>query len=138
MKIAMHDDDCVADISCEFVEFCRKNGKVIARRIGPFFPARLLFPWALDRAQRGGRGPGGHCSANGDLQGMSALRRGKSSVRSMRDPICHGIDQDLLIVSGSFEKIIARVHASGLCYCKSRVSSSACRQLGDRGVHVSS
>ena len=35
-----------------------------------------------------------------------------------------------------FWKIIARVHASGLCDCKSRVSSSARRQLGDRGVHV--
>ena len=37
-----------------------------------------------------------------------------------------------------FWKRIAREHASGPCYCKSRVSSSACTQLDDRGVHVSS
>ena len=43
MQICMHGDNCIADISCEFSEFCRKNSRVIAQRIGPFPPARLLF-----------------------------------------------------------------------------------------------
>ena len=49
VKIAMHDDDYTADISCEFGEFCRKNGRVIAQRMGPICPDSLLFRWALDR-----------------------------------------------------------------------------------------
>ena len=42
VKIAMHDDDCTADISCEFGEFCKNNGRVIAQRIGLILPAPLL------------------------------------------------------------------------------------------------
>ena len=42
VKIVMHDDDCIEDISCEFGEFCKKNGRVIAQHIGPFLPAHLL------------------------------------------------------------------------------------------------
>ena len=55
VKIAMHDDDCIEDISCEFDEFCRKNGRVIAQHIGAICPARVLFRWAMDR----GAGPWG-------------------------------------------------------------------------------
>ena len=49
------DDNCIANISPKFGEFGRKNGRVIAQRIGPICPARLLFRWALDR----GAGPWG-------------------------------------------------------------------------------
>ena len=33
MKIGMQDDNCTADISSKFGEFCSKNGRVIAQRI---------------------------------------------------------------------------------------------------------
>ena len=54
VKIGTQDVNCIANISCEFGKFCKKNGKVIAQRIGPFLPARLLFACALERASRGG------------------------------------------------------------------------------------
>ena len=55
MKIGTQDDNCIANISPKFGEFGRKNGRVIAQRIGPICPARLLFRWALDK----GAGPWG-------------------------------------------------------------------------------
>ena len=55
----MQDDNCKADISAKFAEFCTKNGGVIAQRIGPFLPARLFLGCALDLAWRRGRGRGG-------------------------------------------------------------------------------
>ena len=78
LKIGMRDDDCIADISCEFGEFCRKNGRVIALRIGPFLPARLLFWFRSGQGRSGGRGRGGHCSRHGGLPGMFAAQSGKS------------------------------------------------------------
>ena len=78
LKIGMRDDDCIADISCEFGEFCRKNGRVIALRIGPFLPARLLFWFRSGQGRSGGRGRGGHCSRHGGLPGMLAAQSGKS------------------------------------------------------------
>ena len=46
VKIGMQDDNSIADISCEFGEFRKTNGRVIAQRIIPLLPARLLF-WVL-------------------------------------------------------------------------------------------
>ena len=58
VKIAMHDDDCIEDISCEFDEFCRKNGRIIAQRIEPFLPAHLLVGFRSGQAVEGA-GPWG-------------------------------------------------------------------------------
>ena len=92
----MPDDNCIADISLRFGEFCTKNGGVIAQRIGPFLPARLFFGCALEMAWRRGAGPWGHCSRHGGLQNISALQNGKSFVWSMRDPIWDATNQALL------------------------------------------
>ena len=78
LKIGMRDNDCIADISCEFGEFCGKNSRVIGLRIGPFLPARLLFWFRSGQGRSGGRGRGGHCSRHGGLPGMAAAQSGKS------------------------------------------------------------
>ena len=54
----MADDNCIADISPRFGEFCTNNGRVIAQRIGRILPARLFFGCALDMVWRRGRGRG--------------------------------------------------------------------------------
>ena len=59
MKIGMWDADCIADNSCEFVEFCKKNHRVIAKCIGQFLPARIFFGCSLERAWKGGGVMGG-------------------------------------------------------------------------------
>ena len=68
MKIAMHDDDCIEDISREFGEFCRKNGRVTAQRMGKFLAARLLFGTALDEAGEGGGAGGGTVADTGSAR----------------------------------------------------------------------
>ena len=59
MKIGMQDDNCIADISSKFGEFCRKNGRVIAQRMGKLLAARLLFGSALNKAGEGSGALGG-------------------------------------------------------------------------------
>ena len=65
MEISMPNDNCIADIFSRFTEFCRKNGGIIAQRMWPFLPDRLLLSCALDREWRGGRDREGHCSRHG-------------------------------------------------------------------------
>ena len=51
VKIGMQDDNCIADILSKLGSFSgKKNGRVIAQRIGPFLRACLRFGSALDRA----------------------------------------------------------------------------------------
>ena len=59
MEIGMLDVNCIANISLKFDTFCRKNSGIIAQRMGPFLPDRLLLPCALERALKGGRDLGG-------------------------------------------------------------------------------
>ena len=49
----MQDDNCRADISSRFGEFCSTNGRIIAQRIVKFLATRILFGSALDNAGEG-------------------------------------------------------------------------------------
>ena len=55
----MQDENCIADLSLKFGEFCRKNGGIIAKGFRPFLRDRLLLSCALDRECRGERDRGG-------------------------------------------------------------------------------
>ena len=133
----MQDDNCIADISSKFSEFCWKKRQ-------SYRPAYRTIP--------PGPPPFWFCSGPGLERGLgfggTEADMGSASTSAVRNwQILYLIDSGPYLGRNrsrfghcirQFWKIFARVQASGLCYCKSRVSCCACRQLGERGVHVSS